>query len=177
MKKEKNKTKQTASSLDIKSEIKRFIRLNRLNLCLECGKCSAVCPMMDFYGEYVYQRSPRGVVEQLLFDLESIQDEETLWYCLTCRECTFFCATDVNFQGFMLEVRELLLKHGHNKFATFCSSCGCYLMPRKEVEYLQKDVDNRKLGELLSVCAQCKTNSHAEMFHRVAPVYKNQQSV
>ena len=132
----------------MQSELQQNILKNNLNLCLECGKCSAVCPMLDFYGEYVYQRSPRGVVERLSLAPEKIEDEEALWYCLTCQECTFFCPSGVNFQDFMMELRELLLQRGHKKYAVFCDVCGSYLMPKKEFQYLQKDPNKGKnLGD------------------------------
>ena len=158
---------------DLKIEIKHNIAKNNLNFCLECGKCSAVCPMLDFYGEYEYQRSPRGVVERLSLAPEDIEEEEALWYCLTCQECTFFCPSGVDFQSFMMELRELLLERGHKKYAIFCHVCGEYLMPKKEFEYLQKDPDKGKnLGDLLAVCPRCKKTGYAEALHRVAPVYK-----
>lgn len=159
--------------LAIEIEIQKYVLRNNLNLCLECGKCSAVCPMFDFYGEYVYQRSPRGVVEWLTLSPDSVEDE-ALWYCLACQECTFFCPSGVNFQDFMMELRGLLLQRGNNKYAVFCDVCGCYLMPKKEFEYLQKDPNKGKnLGDLLAVCPRCKKIGYAEVLHRVAPVYKN----
>ena len=123
--------------------------------------------MLDFYGEYVYDRSPRGVVERLSLVPENI-DDEALWYCLTCQECTFFCPSGIDFQSFMIELRELLLETGYKKFALFCSICGSYLMPKKEFEYFQKDPDARKTSELLSVCGRCKKNNYVENVHRAA---------
>lgn len=162
---------------DIKFEIRRQILDHSLNFCLECGKCSAVCPMLDFYGEYEYQRSPRGVVERLSLAPDDIEDEEALWYCLTCRECTFFCPSGVDFQGFMMDLRDLLLHQGHQQYAVFCPVCGSYLMPRKEFEYLQKDPERGKgLGELLAVCPRCKKGSYSEVLHRMAPVRKTIKS-
>jgi len=163
---------------DIKIEIKQYVFKNNLNFCLECGKCSAVCPMLDFYGDYVYQRSPRGVVERLSLAPDDIEEEEALWYCLTCQECTFLCPSGVDFQSFMMELRELLLERGHKKYAVFCHVCGEYLMPKKEFEYLQKDPDKGKhLGDLLAVCARCKKAGYAEVLHRVAPLYKRIKNV
>ena len=157
---------------DIKAELGRFIRENNLIFCLECGKCTAVCPMLDFYGEYVYDRSPRGVVERISLNPEKIEHEEALWYCLTCKECTFFCPSGINFQDFMIQLRELLLKLGHKKYAAFCPVCGSYMMPKREIEYLQKNSNGKKLGELLAVCPRCKKKNYAETLHRLAPVHK-----
>jgi len=77
--------------------------------------------MLDFYGEYEYQRSPRGVVERLSLAPDDIEEEEALWYCLTCQECTFFCPSGVDFQGFMMALRELLLQRGHKKICGLLS--------------------------------------------------------
>ncbi|MBW1806468.1 MAG: 4Fe-4S dicluster domain-containing protein, partial [Deltaproteobacteria bacterium] len=132
---------------DIKTEIGQLIRKNNLSLCLECGKCSAVCPMLEFYGEYSYDR-----------------------YCLTCQECTFFCPSGVIFQDFMTELRECLIDHGYKEYALFCPTCGNYLMPQKEFEYFQKNPDSGKISELLTICPQCKKNNYAETLYRLAPL-------
>ena len=153
---------------DMKTKIKQLVRENSLNYCLECGKCSAVCPMLDFYGEYVYDRSPRGVVERLSLDPQEIEGEEALWYCLTCQECTFFCPSGVNFQDFMTELRELLLLYGYREYAVFCHLCGGYLMPKRAFENFQKILEGGRTGELLSVCPQCKKNNYAETLYKLA---------
>jgi len=160
---------------DMKTEIGQLIRKNNLSLCLECGKCSAVCPMLEFYGEYSYDRSPRGVVERLSFNPEKI-DDEALWYCLTCRECTFFCPSGVIFQDFMTELRECLIDHGYKEYALFCPTCGSYLMPQKEFESFQKNPDSGKISELLTICPQCKKNNYAETLYRFAPLRKSSKS-
>jgi len=158
---------------DMKTEVRKSVQKNHLNVCLECGKCSAVCPMLDFYVLYVFRRSPRGVVERLSLAPDGIEHEEALWYCLTCQECTFFCPSGVNFQAFMIELRELLLQRGHKEHAVFCDVCGSYLMPKKEFEYLLKDPDKGKhLGGLLAVCPRCKKAGYAGVLRRVASMPK-----
>jgi len=153
---------------ELKTKIEQLIREKNLNLCFQCGRCSAVCPMLDFYMDYVYERSPRGVVDRILFDPEDVIDE-SLWYCLACQKCTAFCPSGIDFQGFMTKLRELLLQHGYKNFALFCPGCGGYLMPKKEYEYLKKGTDGKTLGDLLSVCHRCKQNNYAEILHRLAP--------
>ena len=95
-------------------------------------------------------------------------DDEAFWYCLTCRECTFFCPSGVHFQSFMMALRELFIRHSEGKYALFCSVCGDYLMPKKEFEYLQKGAGGEKIGELLSVCSRCKKKKYAAALYRVA---------
>jgi len=163
----KTEPKSEKPALTMRTEIEQLIRKNNLYFCLECGKCSAICPMVDFYGEYDYDRSPRGVVERLSLDPENA-DDEALWYCLTCQECTFYCPSGVTFQAFMTELRERLLEHGYRKYASFCPVCGNYLMPKKEIEYLKKRPDTGAAGDLLSTCARCKQATYRDTLHRFA---------
>ncbi len=123
--------------------------------------------MLDFYGEYAYDRSPRGVVEHLILEPEKT-DDEAFWYCLSCKQCTFFCPSGVNFQDFITDLREILLSHGYNQHALFCLVCGAYLMPKKEFEYLIKDTEGKNVRELLSLCLKCKTDNYRATLYRTA---------
>ncbi|RJR29916.1 MAG: 4Fe-4S dicluster domain-containing protein [Desulfobacteraceae bacterium] len=142
---------------DLTDGIRILMEKNKLNVCLECGKCSAVCPMVRIYGEYVHNRGTRSVVERLAFDPEGLADE-TLWYCLACRECTFFCPSGVDFQNFMMGFRELMISHGHREYAHFCYQCGTYLMPKRQMEALKTTMHDT--AELLSECPNCKKNRY-----------------
>ena len=144
------------------------MRENHLNLCLECGKCSAVCPMVDFYGEYVHTRCTRSIVERLSFDLDGI-DDEALWYCWACKECTYFCPSGVDFQNFMMGFRQLLVFHGYREYAHFCGVCGTYLMPKKQLEYLEATlVSGNGNQELLYECPNCKKGRYTSVIFNMA---------
>lgn len=140
---------------------------NHLNMCLECGKCSAVCPMVAFYGgEFVYKRSSRSIAERLCFDPDGIYDE-ALWYCLACQECTFFCPSGVSFQNFMMDLRKLLISNGHTEYAHFCSECGGYMMPKHQYDALQGNLNGN--GDLLHECSCCSRDKQAGVMRRFAP--------
>jgi heterodisulfide reductase subunit C len=152
---------------DLRSEIRALMEANHLNLCLECGKCSAVCPMVKFYGEYVHNRCTRSVVERLCFNPEGI-DDEALWYCWACHECTFFCPSGVDFQNFMIGFRELLVAHGYTEHAHFCEVCGAYIMPKKQLDYLEATMHLNGNGELLLECENCKKRKHLSVLFKIA---------
>jgi len=156
-----------AESPDLQSEIRALMEVNRLNFCLECGKCSAVCPMVEFYGEYVHNRCARSVVERLCFDPRGI-DDEALWYCWACKECTFFCPSGVDFQNFMTEFRELLVTHGYTEHAHFCSVCGSYMMPKKQLAYLEATMHLNGNGDLLFECPNCKKGRYLTALFKIA---------
>ena len=152
---------------DLKAEVEKLLSANNLSFCFECGKCTAVCPMLDFYGEYDYARSPRGIVETLSLDPEKT-DDEAIWYCLTCQACTFYCPCGVDFLSFMTDLRERLLEHGFKRHAFFCSACGNYFMPKKEMEHIREILNGKKSCEYLYMCPQCRKKDYAETLHRLA---------
>ena len=175
MSKKNQKTARRLSAKELKRTVERFIKRYGLNLCLECGKCSSVCPMLNLYGEYLYDRCPRGVVERMSFESDRLEDE-ALWYCLTCDECSFFCPSGVDFKNFMMALRDYLIEHGLRGFAVFCPQCGVYLMPKKEFEHLVKDSGHIKTKDLLAECARCKQKRYTETLRRMAPVNRKGSS-
>ncbi|MEW6671091.1 MAG: 4Fe-4S dicluster domain-containing protein [Thermodesulfobacteriota bacterium] len=151
-----------------RGSIEKFKSDYRLNLCLECGKCSAVCPMVNLYGRYDYGRSSRAIVERILFEPDKVGDE-AFWFCLTCEECTFYCPSGVLFQSFMTDLRAYMLQRGHTRYAVTCPDCGGYLMPKKELEYLVNLESRKEIAALLSTCPRCKKKKYMEAIKRMAP--------
>jgi len=83
-----------------------IIRSNRAWLCLDCGKCSSVCPvtihLVDGY------TSPRLLIENAIAsDKDTILDDPLLWSCLTCNRCTEICPSIVEFSNFIQNARQI----------------------------------------------------------------------
>ncbi len=84
--------------------IKQAIQRNRAFLCLDCGKCTSVCPISWREPDF----SPRALVEAIRLDGSSrILHDDRLWECLTCGRCTQICPSDVHFLTFVRDVRAL----------------------------------------------------------------------
>ena len=124
-------------------------------------------PYGELYGEYVHNRCTRSVVERLCFDPESI-DDEALWYCWACTECTFFCPSGVDFQSFMTAFRQLLVSHGYSEHAYSCKVCGTYMMPKRQLEYLETTLTGKGNAELLYECPNCKKEKYLSVLHKLA---------
>ncbi len=78
------------------------LKKSRAFFCLECGKCTAVCPISRYNNSY----SPRRLVAQGLFHgTDELIDNPLLWSCLTCQLCSQRCPVDVKFSDFMRDVR------------------------------------------------------------------------
>lgn len=85
---------------------KEIVENNRAWLCLDCGKCSSICPitihMVDGY------TSPRLLVETAVSAGEDlVLDDPLLWSCLTCGRCSEICPSRVEFSEFVQESRQL----------------------------------------------------------------------
>jgi Fe-S oxidoreductase len=83
-----------------------IISESRVRLCLTCGKCSAVCPITRWQKrEYT---SPRLLVEKAVQGAQkAVFDDSLFWSCLTCRQCSDLCPSEVDFCGFIREMRSL----------------------------------------------------------------------
>lgn len=146
--------------------VERLAEQYKLFLCVECGKCVAVCPMGKLFDDLTYDATPRGVIEKVLLDFD-ILDDARLWYCLTCNECTKMCPQGVRFRDFVEAARQLVIETGDTEQGAFCRNCGGYLWPQHTVAYLRQ-----KLGpsaEELELCPKCRQYSAAQKIKGLIP--------
>ena len=80
----------------------------RVLSCLECGRCTAVCPVSR------HQRfSPRRLISQVVSQgLEALASERALWTCLTCGRCSMVCPVLVDYSQFVLDARAAAVAAG-----------------------------------------------------------------
>ncbi|MFC1475419.1 (Fe-S)-binding protein [Candidatus Zixiibacteriota bacterium] len=70
--------------------------------CLECGKCTAVCPISRYNGSY----SPRRIVGRLITeDPANVAMDPNVWTCLACGLCNARCPSDVKYGAMTKVVR------------------------------------------------------------------------
>lgn len=83
-----------------------IIKQNRAWYCLDCGKCSAVCPITHW--EQRRFTSPRLLVEKAVDGrVDEFLDDPLFWSCLTCKRCSQLCPSDVFFSEFLRDARAL----------------------------------------------------------------------
>jgi len=89
----------------------------RAYLCLDCGKCTAICPISRVNRGY----SPRRLLTKALTGgNENLLTDKTVWTCLTCMQCQEKCPSDIDYIHFTQMVRrdakgdgqEALCSHG-----------------------------------------------------------------
>lgn len=81
-----------------------------VKLCMQCGTCSASCPMMDHMS-----MSPRKVMHFLQFGLqELLGDTNTCWICASCHTCSVRCPRGIDIARVMEGLRQLTLRKNDN---------------------------------------------------------------
>lgn len=79
--------------------------------CLECGKCTASCPIALVNDSY----SPRRIVAHTLQRSEKeVTSDPMLWACLTCKSCEAGCPADVDYTALTLDLRSRATEHGQH---------------------------------------------------------------
>jgi heterodisulfide reductase subunit D len=93
--------------------LRDVISRNRAWTCLECGKCSAVCPVTRW--ESRAYTSPRLLVEKAIEGrTDEVLDDLLFWSCLTCKRCSELCPSDVSFSEFVRDARALARRDGRS---------------------------------------------------------------
>ncbi len=88
-----------------------IIQETKTYYCLECGKCSSLCPISRYDPQY----SPRVMIENALlgFEEELIHNKK-LFSCLTCYACQLKCPSDVDYPLFIQRARGLATAAGES---------------------------------------------------------------
>jgi len=77
-----------------------------INLCYQCGKCSAGCPMsaeMDLLPNQVMRMVQLGLADD-------IAECRTIWCCASCLACSVRCPKGVDIARVMEALRQLSLR-------------------------------------------------------------------
>jgi len=70
--------------------------------CLECGKCTAICPIARYDGGF----SPRVTVGRALARHdEALLRDDRLWTCINCLQCSQVCPAGVDYSALTTAVR------------------------------------------------------------------------
>jgi Fe-S oxidoreductase len=103
--------------------------------CLECGKCTAVCPVSRYDRHF----SPRRTVGRaLMCHDESLLSDDRLWACLTCLHCSQVCPSAVAYSDLTLSVRTEACKLGRAGVCTHGEAIHAWMRMMMEPELKQE---------------------------------------
>ncbi len=87
----------------------RIIAETKANICLDCGKCTAACPVARHDSGF----SPRMLVYDAIHETDrQILNDARLWECLTCATCEVVCPSGVRYGDFIRAVRSQAIATG-----------------------------------------------------------------
>jgi len=89
-------------------DLQSVIGDTRVRLCLDCGKCTVVCPVARYDVEF----NPRRIVQEALKQNGRGPIDETIWACLSCNMCMERCNYNVKFTDFIRSLRYKALEEG-----------------------------------------------------------------
>jgi len=84
--------------------------LPNLETCLQCGKCSGICPVANLSPSY----NPRQIINDVLRGRQDrwLQSEE-IWRCFWCAGCYTMCPMDIQYPLLMMQLRYLAIESGY----------------------------------------------------------------
>lgn len=76
--------------------------------CYQCGRCSAGCPIADYF-----DLQPMEIVRLAGYGMEEmLLSSETIWLCASCDTCATRCPNSIDITSLMDVLRELALRKG-----------------------------------------------------------------
>jgi heterodisulfide reductase subunit C len=86
---------QLAETITPSSQLAREIREvadTNVNMCYQCGKCAAGCPV-----SYAMDYPPAQLIHAIRLGLDSVVlNSRSMWLCAACETCTTRCPQDVD---------------------------------------------------------------------------------
>ena len=74
---------------------------NPINTCIQCGTCSATCPVVEYMDQ-----TPRRIIGMIEANLkDEVLNTNTFWYCASCYHCTVRCPSDIDIAELMYALK------------------------------------------------------------------------
>ncbi|MEM3701043.1 MAG: FAD-dependent oxidoreductase [Candidatus Bathyarchaeia archaeon] len=99
---------QTTETIISKENLKKLLDIEKLKYCFECGICTASCPMAELLGK---DYNPRGLLEKIFLNPESVLNSDELWLCAWCYHCYRHCPQALKIPEILLFLRRTAVEH------------------------------------------------------------------
>lgn len=84
------------------------IKDTKVRLCLDCGKCTVICPVSQYDSEF----NPRLIIQKRLGQKKWDIKDESIWSCFNCHMCYERCNYKVKFPEFINALRYEVVHEG-----------------------------------------------------------------
>jgi heterodisulfide reductase subunit D len=134
-------------------DLKSAIKNSKAYMCLECGKCTSVCPVAQFNKGY----SPRVLVNRTLrYSAKDILTDKNIWDCLTCGLCDLRCPVDIAYMNLTLATRMAAQKLGEDAVCSHGGAAQSMMrimtstnLVQNRMDWIDNDLKVAEKGELL----------------------------
>jgi heterodisulfide reductase subunit C len=100
----------SSNDSQFKYELCKNPEIENLMLCMQCGTCTADCPVARFSGTY----RPLKILRMALLGMKSdVLSADELWLCASCYTCTDRCPRGVEFATVLRVLRNKAVEEGH----------------------------------------------------------------
>ena len=144
--------------------INQVLEESNARLCVDCGKCVAVCPMAEMYEDFSLDISPRGIIKKALSPdhlLGDILEDAALWRCTGCDAGSRVCPEGVSCRDMIQGLRELAMEKNRNTKVCSCARCGVMVTTLPVSDYIQKQLAGKRL-DYLDLCPACRQQVYME---------------
>lgn len=146
---------------EVKYKIAQLSGGESIRLCLQCGRCAAVCPVRVQVKDF----SPLKIVRTIMLgskSLSTILSTETTWRCLTCaKACVDVCPSNVEFPESVEAIRKMAVEEGITEYVLTCKRCGKEFTTTPAQKFLidqlpdEIEIDEEKYG----LCPDCRMDT------------------
>ena len=126
------------------TNLEQTIRTSGVLRCLECGKCTAICPIARYDSGF----SPRVTVGRALVNRhDELLDDDRLWTCINCFQCSQVCPANVDYSALTLAVRTEAHRRGQAALCTHGESIHIWMRMMTQPELKQNRLGWLKAGD------------------------------
>jgi Fe-S oxidoreductase len=146
------------------SNLEQTIHTTGVLRCLECGKCTAICPVARYDGGF----SPRATVGRAVAQREEeLLQDDRLWTCLSCLQCSQVCPANVDYTTLTKAVRIEARRRGQVALCTHGEAIHVWMRMMTQPTLTQNRLDwlNPVNSRELHVRRQSTVDSNSEFIH------------
>ncbi len=120
------------------STLEQIIHATGVLRCLECGKCTAICPVARYDGGF----SPRLTVGRAVVQQEDeLLQDDRLWTCLNCLQCSQVCPANVDYSTLTTAIRAEARRRGETALCTHGEAIHVWMRMMTQPSFKQNRLD------------------------------------
>lgn len=80
--------------------------------CMECGKCTGSCPMVDLFPDDFH---PHHLLSDFIYNREKVLSGQSLWLCASCYRCNKRCPQRMELPDIFINIRKMAIRENDMK--------------------------------------------------------------